>query len=454
MKLFRKYDIDITNGPMQSGILLFTLPVILTNILQTLYNAADMIIVGRYAGDICLAAVGATSSITNLIVGLFIGMGAGVSAIVSRYIGAEDFEKTSKAVHTSVAISLLFGIIIALFGIFASRTLLTWMGTPDNVIDYSVVYMQIIFAGVPANLLYNFSAAVLRSMGDTKRPLYFLTAAGLINVVLNLFFVIVFKMNVAGVALATIISQYISAALVVITLIRTDNACRLIPGKIRVHMQELKHIILIGLPAGIQSCTYSISNILIQSSVNSFGAHAMSGFTAGANILNFVSVTMDSFATAAIVYSAQNYGARKIDRVVKSTMVCYANVIVIGTVLGFISAQFATQLIGIYAPGNAEVAMYGLKYLIMFKYISAFGGINGVATAAMRGLGKSILPMIVSIAGICGFRIIWILTLFPHYPSLETLYISYPITWVLTALVNTIMLFAMIRKIKKQEPAD
>lgn len=454
MRLLKRIDVDISNGPLQSGILLFTLPVIITNILQTLYNAADMVIVGRYAGDISLAAVGATSSITNLIVGLFIGMGAGVSAIVSRYIGAADFEKTSKAVHTSVAMSLLFGIVVGIFGIVASRTLLEKMGTPDNVIDYSALYMRIIFAGVPANMIYNFCSAILRSMGDTKRPLYFLTTAGIINVVLNLFFVIVFKMNVAGVALATIISQYISAFLVVLTLIRTDNSCHLDINKIKIHFSELKYIVLIGLPAGVQSCTYSISNILIQSTVNSFGAQAMSGFTAGGNILNFVNVVMDSFATAAIVYAAQNYGAGRIDRVRKSVYVCYGYVAVIGTVLGFLCAVLSKQLIGIYAPGNAEVAMYGTIYLIMFKYICAFGGINGIATSAMRGLGKSISPMVVSIAGICVFRVVWILTLFPHYPTLETLYISYPITWVMTAVINSLMLFTMLHKIQKSKVSD
>lgn len=451
MRLFKTPDIDITNGPIQSGILFFTLPVILTNILQTLYNAADMVIVGRYAGDISLAAVGATGAITNLIVGLFIGMGAGVSAIVSRYIGADDFEKTSKAVHTSVAMSLLFGVIIALFGILTSRPLLNMMGTPDNVINHSVLYMQIIFAGVPANLLYNFCAAILRSMGDTKRPLYFLTAAGIINVVLNIIFVAGFNMNVAGVALATIISQYISAFLVVFTLIRTDNSCHLNINKIRMYAEEVKYIILIGLPAGIQSCTYSLSNILIQATVNSFGSQAMSGFTAGSNILNFVNVAMESFATAAIVYAAQNYGARKVDRVSQSVRICYGYVIVIGTIMGFLGSTFSDQFIGIYAPGNVEVAMYGAKYLIMFKYICAFGGINSVSTAAMRGLGKSLSPMIISIAGVCGFRIIWILTMFPKFPTLETLYVSYPITWILTAIINATMLSVMLKNIRKKE---
>lgn len=455
MRLFRMRTPDISDGPIFSGILLFTLPVILTNILQTLYNAADMVVVGAFSGDdTCLAAVGATSSLTNLIVGLFVGMGAGVSAVVSRYIGADDYEKTSKAVHTSVAMSLIFGVILAIFGITASRVMLAAMDTPANVIDRSVLYMQIIFAGVPANLLYNFCAAILRSMGDTKRPLYYLTVSGLLNVVLNLVFVIVFHMDVAGVALSTIISQYLSAFLVVLTLIRSETSCHLDVSKIRVHLKEFGLIVLIGLPAGIQSATYSISNILIQSSVNSFGANAMSGFTAGANVLNFVNVTMDSFASAAIVYAAQNYGAGRMDRVEKATNMCYLNVIVIGTVLGFFAAVFGKQLIGIYAPGNAEVAMYGMKYLIMFKYISAFGGINGIATASMRGMGKSILPMVVSIASICGFRVVWILTLFPHYHYLETLYVSYPITWVLSSVINAPMCWFLIRKLKRKQAAE
>lgn len=450
MKLFSRRNVDITSGNLFYGILMFTLPVILTNILQTLYNAADMIIVGRYAGDICLAAVGATGSVTNLIVGLFVGMGAGVSAIVSRYIGADDFEKTSKAVHTTVAMSLIFGFAIGIFGILSARSIMEKMGTPSDVIDQSVIYMQIIFAGVPANLVYNFCAAILRSMGDTKRPLYFLTGAGIINVILNLLFVAGFGMDVDGVALATIISQYISAFLVVLTLVRTGNACHLDINQIRMYRDEFKYIILIGLPAGIQSSTYSISNILIQSTVNSFGSQAMSGFTAGANVLNFVNVVMDSFAAAAIVYVAQNYGAGKISRAIKSTNVCYIFVIVIGTVLGFIAAQFGTQLIGIYAPGNAEVAVYGMKYLIMFKYICAFGGINGIATSALRGMGKSVMPMIISIMGICVFRVVWILTLFPHYPTLETLYISYPITWILTSVINGAVFYILAFYMRKK----
>ncbi len=449
-KLGFKTDIDITNGPLASNIVSFVIPIIITNILQMLYNAADMIVVGRYAGSAALAAAGASGPLINLILNLFIGFSAGINSILARYIGARDDEKASGAVHTSYALGALCGVIIMIIGVVICKPLLQLMGTPAEVMDYSVLYTRIIFLGTPANLLYNFGAAILRSMGDAKRPLYFLTLSGFINVVLNLVFVIKFHMNVAGVAVATIISQYISAILIMFTLIRCENCCHLNLRKIRFHKEQLLHIVKLGLPAGIQSCTFSMSNVLIQSNINSFGATAMSGFTAGANIFNFPLVIMDAFASTAIVFVAQNYGAKNYDRIIASVNKCILMVSVLGVAMGLIVNQFGTQLIGIYAPGEPEVAMYGMKYLTAFKYFTFLGGINGVATSALRGLGKSFVPMLISIAGICGFRIVWIYTVFAKIGTLDILYVSYPVSWTITSVTCTVMFYILAVRLKKK----
>ena len=449
-KFRHKTDIDITSGPLMSNIISFAIPIIITNILQMLYNAADMVVVGRFAGSISLAAVGASSPLINLTLNLFIGFSAGINSILARYIGARDEEKASQTVHTSYALALSCGVILAIFGSVVCRPLLSLMGTPDSVIDYAVIYTIIIFLGTPANLLYNFGSAILRSMGDTKRPLYFLTISGIINVVLNLIFVICFHMNVAGVALATIISQYISAALIMITLMRCDNCCHLNIKKIGFHKVPLYNIIILGLPAGIQSCSFSLSNVLIQSHINSFGATAMSGFSAGANIFNFPLVIMDAFASAAIVFVAQNYGAGNYRRIITSTNLCNLMTLALGLILGFLVTDFGPQLIGIYAPGEPEVIAAGMKYLMVFRYVTFLGGINGVSTAALRGLGKSLVPMLISIAGICGLRIVWIYTIFTKSPTLDTLYISYPVSWIITSVTCTVMFYILAFRLNKQ----
>ena len=445
-----KTDIDITNGPLASNIISFVIPIMITNILQMLYNAADMVVVGRYAGSIALAAAGASSPLINLTLNLFIGFGAGINSIVARYIGARDEENTSHAVHTSYALAIWCGIGLTIIGVILSRPMLMLMGTPDSVIDYSTIYTKIIFLGTPANLLYNFGAAILRSMGDTKRPLYFLTLSGIINVVLNLIFVVFFHMNVAGVALATIISQYVSAALITITLMRCDNACHLNLKKIRFHSKPLMHIIKLGLPAGIQSCTFSVSNVLIQSSVNSFGAEAMSGFSAGANIFNFPIVIMDAFAAAAIVFVAQNYGAKNYRRIITSANLCNGMAALVGLIMGFIVTDFGPTFINIYAPGETQVIAEGMKYLLAFRYFTLFGGINGVSTSALRGLGRSFVPMLISIAGICGLRIVWIYTVFTKSHTLDTLFMSYPISWIITSVTCAIMFYVLSVKLVKK----
>lgn len=445
-----KTDIDITNGPLVSNIISFVIPIIITNILQMLYNAADMIVVGRYAGSISLAAAGASGPLINLTLNLFIGFSAGINSILARYIGARDEEKASQTVHTSYALALWCGLALTIFGVSICKPLLSLMGTPDSVIDYSVIYTRIIFLGTPANLLYNFGSAILRSMGDTKRPLYFLTLSGIINVVLNLIFIICFHMNVAGVALATIISQYISAALIMITLMRCENCCHLDLKKIRFHKEPLTNIIRLGLPAGVQSCTFSLSNVLIQSNINSFGATAMSGFSAGSNIFNFPLVIMDAFASAAIVFVAQNYGAGNYRRIISSTNICNAMVLAIGLVLGFVVTDFGPQLINIYTPGDPEVIEYGMKYLMVFRYFTFLGGINGVSTSALRGLGKSFVPMLVSIAGICGLRILWIYTIFAKIQTLDILYVSYPVSWIITSVTCTIMFYILAIRLKRK----
>ncbi len=438
------YEINMTEGPLLGKLVRFSLPLALSGVLQLLFNAADVVVVGRFAGNQALAAVGSTSALNNLIVNLFIGLSIGVNVLVARYYGAGQTRDLYETVHTSILTAAISGVALIFLGMGLSRPLLQMMETPADVIDHSVLYMRIIFAGMPASMLYNFGAAVLRAVGDTQRPLYFLLTAGVINVALNLFFVIVLHMGVAGVATATVISQCVSAALVILCLVRSEGVYRLDIKQLRIYKRKLKEIARIGIPAGIQGSMFSISNVLIQSTINSFGSIAMAGSTAAGNIEGFVWTAMDAFTQATQSFVGQNYGAKKIDRVNKVIWQCMVLVTVVGLVLGVGAYLAAKPLLGIYSSDPAVVE-YGKARMLAISVPYFTCGAMGIFVGGMRGLGSSLVPMINTVFSVCVLRVVWIYTVFAMWPQWEVLFISYPVTWVIASLIGGIS-YAVIRK--------
>lgn len=435
-------------APLISGILFYTIPIILTSVLQLLFNAADLVIVGRFCGSISVAAVGATGAITNLIVNLFMGLSIGAGVTVAHAIGSREEEATHRTVHTALPVALVSGIVISVIGVFLAPTFLTLMGTPENVLPLSSVYMRIYFSGMVFTMVYNFCASILRAAGDTKSPLIFLTIAGVINVALNVVFVTALHMNVAGVALATIISQAFSAVMVVITLMRRSDACKLELKKLRFYRPQLVKMVRIGLPAGIQSSLFSISNVLIQSSINSFGDVLMSGNAAANNLEGFLYVTLNAFHQTAVNYIGQNAGARQYRRVLKIITLCLIYVIVFGVVGGGLLCAFGPQLLGIYITDSAEALAYGELRLMYLAIPYFLCGMMDISTAALRGMGESVIPMIISILGVCGIRVGWVCTIFQieafHTP--QSLYLSYPISWVIVFVCQMIAFRMVFRK--------
>ncbi len=429
------FEINMTEGPLLGKLVRFSVPLALSGILQLLFNAADIVVVGRFAGNQSLAAVGSTSALNNLIVNLFIGLSIGVNVLVARYYGAGQGKDLSETVHTAILTAGGCGIALIFIGISLSRPLLQMMDTPEDVIDQSVLYMRIIFAGMPASMLYNFGAAVLRAVGDTQRPLYFLLTAGVVNVILNLFFVIALHMGVAGVALATVISQCISAGLVLLCLVRSESVYRLDLRHLRIYKRKLLEMTRIGIPAGIQGAMFSISNVLIQSTVNSFGSVAMAGSTAGANIEGFVWTAMDAFNQAVQSFVGQNFGAKKLDRVKRVMWICMGLVTGVGLVLGVGAYLAANPLLGIYSSDPAVIA-YGRQRLLVICCTYFTCGAMGIFVGGMRGLGSSLTPMVITIFGVCALRVVWVYTVFAVWPLWEVLFLSYPVTWVITALIG------------------
>jgi len=433
------------NGPLFSKIITFSIPLILSGVLQLLYNAADVIVVGRYAGSTALAAVGSTGSLTNLIVSVFMGLSVGTSVAVAQYYGAEEWENVGHVVHTAIAASIISGFLLGIAGVAMAETLLAAMDTPGDVLAQSTLYMRIYFAGMPASMVYNFGSSILRAVGDTKRPLVFLTISGIVNVVLNLVFVIVFGMGVAGVAVATIISQAISAVLVVRCLMQSDGPCRLRLKDIKIHGDMFVKITKIGLPAGLQGSIFSISNVLIQSSVNSFGSVVMAGNSASANIEGFIYVSMNAIYSAALTFTGQNVGAKKYKRIKRILGICVLTVSIVGIGLGSLAVTFGKTLLGIYAPGNTEVIGYGLIRLAVIAGTYLTCGLMDVLVGMLRGMGTSLVPMLVSIFGVCGIRIVWIYTVFAQHRDLKTLYMSYPVSWVITAFAH-LLCFSIVSR--------
>ena len=404
---------DLTSGPMLQKIILFSIPLAASSILQLLFNAADVVVVGRFAGSTALAAVGSNGSLINLLVNLFVGLSLGANVVAARCFGAKDEHGIQDTVHTAVTLGLTSGVLLAVVGFFAARSLLELMSCPEDVIDLSSLYLKIYFIGMPMNMLYNFSSALLRAVGDTKRPLYCLAAAGIINVVLNLVFVIGFSMSVAGVALATIISETVSACLVTAMLVREKGALHLDLHKLGFHAGALKQILLIGLPAGLQSTVFSLSNVVIQSAINSFGSTVVAGSSASSNLEGFVYTAMNAFAQAAVTFTSQNMGARKyhnLDRVMRNCLLC---AVVTGILLGGGAALAGRQLLHFYSSDEAVIAAgYERLWIICGTYLLC--GIMDTLASSLRGLGYSVLPMVVSLIGSCLLRLVWIATIFQH----------------------------------------
>ena len=446
----KSYEIDMCNGPLLSKILLFSVPLMMSGILQLLFNAADIIVVGRFAGSSALAAVGSTSSLINLLINVFVGLSVGVNVLVAKYYGGQREKDMSETVHTALLTSLLSGLFLVVLGGIAARPLLHLMGTPDDVLDQAVLYMRIYFLGMPVLMVYNFGAAILRAIGDTRRPLYFLFMAGVVNVALNLFFVIGLGMGVDGVGWATVISEHVSALLVLKSLMEAPGALKLNLRELRIYPKKLKRIVKIGLPAGMQGAIFSISNVLIQSSVNSFGSIAMAGNTASANIEGFVYTAMNAVYQTNLSFTSQNLGGRKYSRINRIMYICLAVVTIVGITLGITAVLAGDLLLGIYSS-DAQVLHYGMLRLEIICGTYFLCGIMDCMVGSLRGLGYSIIPMFVSLTGACGFRVLWVFTVFAAYRSLDVLYLSYPVSWAITAVAHMITFRKIRRKIPRQD---
>ena len=442
--------LDMTTGPFFKKILIFSIPLMLTGVLQLVYNAADVMVVGRFAGSNSLAAVGSTSSLVNLIINLFVGLSTGAGVVTARHIGANANDRIHKSVHTAMAISVASGFAVGVFGFFMSGKLLQLMGTPDNVLPLATLYLKIYFLGAPGSLVYNFGASIVRATGDTKRPLFILGFTGIINVILNVVLVVGFHFDVAGVAIATIVAQYISSLLIVIRLKSIENACRLNFKKVRIYKEELKDIIKIGLPAGFQSSLFSFSNVLIQSTINTFGSAAMAGNTAAQNADAIIYTCTNAVAQTAMTFSSQNLGAKKYENLRKVYFLCMGFAFSLSIIFGAIGLLFPEEIIGIFTTETDVIEMGKQRlYIMMVTYFLC--SLMDVSGCQIRGMGKSLEPMIITLIGTCGLRVLWLYTGFPLKPELWNLYISYPISWGITFIAFFICFFIYEKRIKKEE---
>lgn len=441
-------EIDLVHGNMLKKIILFAIPVMLSGILQLMFNACDLMVVGKFSGDDSLAAVGSTGALTSLIVNLFIGFSVGANVSVARSIGRKNKERCHDLVHTSILFSFIIGVFLTIFGVLTARFLLMQMDTNEEVLDKATLYLQIYFCGAIFNLLYNFGSSIVRATGETKKPLYYLIIAGVTNVILNLFFVIVLKMDVAGVALATITSQMISCVLIIRYLIKLDGFVHFNIKDLKIDRSSLNEIILIGLPAGIQNSLFAISNVSIQTAVNSFGSTAVvAGNSASNNIGGFIYTSMNSFYQACITFTSQNLGARNVKNCKKVLLSCLMCSTIAGLLIGSIAVLLGKPLLGMYASGEEAIG-YGLIRLSIVGMSYFLCGIADVLVGGLRGLGYSIIPMFTSIIGICGIRLAWIYTVFASNHTLQVLYVSYPISWAITAVVHLICYIVIYKKTK------
>ena len=445
-------SLDLTRGPLFSGIVLYTIPIILSSILQLLFNAADLMVVGQFCGSVSVGAVSSTTSLTNLIVNLFVGLSVGAGVSVAHAVGSRNEQVVSRTIHTAIPVAFFSGLVLTIIGVTSSRFLLELMGTPKDVLPLAATYMTIYFGGIIFTVLYNFGAAILQASGDTRSALIYLTLAGVLNVILNLVFVIVFKMNVAGVALATVISQALSAILVLLQLMRRKDACRFQLKQAHIYKEPLKKMLTVGLPAGIQGCLFAISNVIIQSSVNSFGSVMVAGCGAASNIEGFVWTSMNCVSQSAVNYIGQNLGAQKFDRIHKIFRTCLYIVTGLGLVLGVSAYVFGPQLLSIYITDSAAAIAAGHRRLLWIAFPYFVCGLMDVCTGALRGLGKSLVPMLVSVLGVCVLRIFWVCTVFqiPRFHTPDCLFASYIISWAVTFAVQLVLFETSVRRLEKQ----
>ena len=439
-----KYEIDMCNGTLMDKLISFSLPLMLSGILQLLFNAVDIIVVGRFTGSQALAAVGSTTALINIFTNLFIGISLGANVLAARFYASGKEKEMSETVHTSITLALISGLVMALAGVLLARFALKLMGTPDDVIDQSVLYMRIYFLGMPFFMLYNYGAAILRAVGDTKRPLFFLVISGMTNAVLNLVLVIVFHMGVAGVAIGTIVSQLISSILVLRCLYTSNTSYRLYFSKLGIKTQYLKQIFQVGIPAGIQSTVINLSNALLQSSVNSFGSVAMAGYTAANNIFGFLYMSVNAVTQSCMSFTSQNYGVKKLKRMDRVLLDCIILSVCVALTLGCGAYFFGPELLKIYTS-EEDVIRCGVEVLAFTTVPYFCCGIMDLLPGALRGMGHSGVPMILSIIGTVGTRIVWIFGLFPAHRSLSFLFISYPVSWILTILMQAVC-FYFVRK--------
>ena len=439
-----KYEIDVCNGTLMDKLISFSLPLMLSGILQLLFNAVDIIVVGRFTGSQALAAVGSTTALINIFTNLFIGISLGANVLAARFYASGKEKEMSETVHTSITLALISGLVMALAGVLLARFALNLMGTPNDVIDQSVLYMRIYFLGMPFFMLYNYGAAILRAVGDTKRPLFFLVISGMTNAVLNLVLVIVFHMGVAGVAIGTIVSQLISSILVLRCLYTSNTSYRLYFSKLGIKTQYLKQIFQVGIPAGIQSTVINLSNALLQSSVNSFGSVAMAGYTAANNIFGFLYMSVNAVTQSCMSFTSQNYGVKKLKRMDRVLLDCMILSVGVTLTLGCGAYFFGPELLKIYTS-DADVIRCGVEVLAFTTVPYFCCGIMDLLPGALRGMGYSGVPMILSIIGTVGTRIVWIFGLFPAHRSLSFLFISYPVSWILTILMQAVC-FCFVRK--------
>lgn len=444
-----RYEIDMCNGSVMDKLISFSIPLMLSGILQLLFNAVDIIVVGRFTGSHALAAVGSTTALINVFTNLFIGVSLGANVLAARFYASGREREMSETVHTAITFALLSGIVMVFVGLLFSRGALELMDTPQDVIDQSTLYMRIYFAGMPFFMVYNYGAAILRAVGDTKRPLLFLIIAGVTNALLNLFLVIVMHLGVAGVAIATVIAQMISCILVLRCLYKTDSCYQLRFSKLMLKWRYLKQIFQVGIPAGIQSTVINFSNVLLQSSVNSFGSIAMAGYTAANNIFGFLFASVNSITQACMSFTSQNYGVGKWKRMDKVLRNCILLSVIVSLVLGGGSYLFGPELLKIYTSDQA-VIQCGMEILLYTTVTYFMCGLMDLFPGALRGMGYSAVPMLLSVVGTVGTRVAWIFWVFPKHRALDVLFISYPASWLVTIILQVICYYFVRRKVKNK----
>lgn len=449
MAIQRKNEINLTEGPYLSKLLRFALPIMATGVLQIMFNAVDGMVVGKFVSDAALAAVTSTGSFIALIVNFFMGISIGSNVLVAQFFGAKREKDLNEVVHTSVVISVILGTIVLLLGQFFSKTFLGWMNSPDDVIDLAALYLKIYFLGAPVSLLYNFSAAMLRAVGDTKHPLLFLTIGGVLNVFLNLFCVLVLGLGVEGVAIGTIASQLVSAVLVMIFLFRGKGPIRVRFRELKIHWRKLGTILRLGIPAGLQSIMFSVSNVIVQTALNGFGKVVMAGNGAATQIESVTYTAMYSIYHASINFVGQNVGAKNLDRVKRGTWVCLGVVAVIGIVLSALTFLFGRQLLGLYTNSPESIAA-GMKKILFVGVPYFISGLMDTMSGAVRGLGVSLTPMFVTTIGTCVFRVVWVMTVFRGYGTLESLYIVYPFSWLITFIGHSVCFTIFFRRMRRK----